>query len=239
MHKTLTSSQIAEMIREKLQDNFGRDPKAATQTQMYKATCRVLRDIMSELWIKNHDIATGHLEKKVYYLSMEFLPGPSLHNNAFNLRLEQTFAEALDTFGVKLEDLYAVEPDAGLGNGGLGRLASCYLDAMAAQGMAGHGMSICYQYGIFKQQFKDGRQEELPDDWLGLGDVWLVTKEEEAEEIHFGGTLEEIWDESGKMKLIHKDYTTVIGIPRDMLITGYDSNVVNTLRLWSSTDAEY
>ena len=235
MHKTLTSSQIAEMIREKLQDNFGRDPKAATQTQMYKATCRVLRDIMSELWIKNHDIATGHLEKKVYYLSMEFLPGPSLHNNAFNLRLEKTFAEALDTFGVKLEDLYAVEPDAGLGNGGLGRLASCYLDAMAAQGMAGHGMSICYQYGIFKQQFKDGRQEELPDDWLGLGDVWLVTKEEEAEEIHFGGTLEEIWDESGKMKLIHKDYTTVIGIPRDMLITGYDSNVVNTLRLWSST----
>lgn len=235
MHKTLTSSQIAELIKEKLKDNYGREPQAATQKQMYKATCRVLRDIMSELWMKNHDIVEGHKEKKVYYLSMEFLPGPSLHNNAFNLRLEDTFAEALETFGVKLQDLYDIEPDAGLGNGGLGRLASCYLDAMASQRMAGHGMSICYQYGIFKQKFKDGRQEELPDDWLTMGDVWLVTKEDEAEEVHFGGTLEEVWDQNGKMKPIHKDYTTVIGVPHDMLITGYDSDVVNTLRLWSST----
>jgi len=235
MRKTLTSNEIAELITEKLKENYGRDPQAATQKQMYKATCRVLRDIMSEMWVKNHDMVEGHREKKVYYLSMEFLPGPSLHNNAFNLRLEETFAEALSTFGVKLADLYEMEPDAGLGNGGLGRLASCYLDALASQRMAGHGMSICYQYGIFKQKFENGCQEELPDDWLNMGDVWLVKKEDEAEEIHFGGTLEEVWDQNGKMKPIHKDYTTVIGVPYDMLISGYDSDVVNTLRLWRST----
>lgn len=235
MPKTLTSSDIAELIAENLKETYGREPQTATQKQMYKATCRVLRNIMSEMWMKNHDKEKGHREKKVYYLSMEFLPGPSLHNNAFNLRLEDTFSEALATFGVKLEDLYEIEPDAGLGNGGLGRLASCYLDALSSQRMAGHGMSICYQYGIFKQKFEDGCQEELPDDWLSMEDVWLVKKGDEAEEIHFGGTLEEVWEPEGRMKPIHKDYTTVIGIPYDMLISGYDSDVVNTLRLWKST----
>ena len=235
MYETLSSNRVAELIEKKLKDTYGQDPREATKKQMYQATCRVMRDLMSELWVRNHDIQEGHREKKVYYLSMEFLPGPSLHNNAFNLRLEDTFSQALATFGVKLEDLYEIEPDAGLGNGGLGRLASCYLDAMASQRMAGHGMSICYQYGIFKQKFVNGCQEELPDDWLGMGDVWLIKKEEEAEEIHFGGTLEEIWDQNGRMKPVHKDYTTVIGIPYDMLITGYDSDVVNTLRLWRST----
>ncbi len=235
MLKPFTPSEIAVSIEQKLLKHYGRDPEAASISQMYKATCWALRDIMSELWVSNHDIIDGHKQKQVYYLSMEFLPGTSLHNNAFNLHLEETFERALSMFGIKLSDLYEIEPDAGLGNGGLGRLASCYLDAMASQRLAGHGMSICYQYGIFKQQFVDGRQEELPDDWLGMGDVWLITKEDEAEEIHFGGTLEEYWDSNGNLRVLHKDYTTVIGIPRDMLITGYDSNVINTLRLWSST----
>lgn len=226
--------QIAEWLRDKLLEYFGREPENATPKQMYKVTCYVLRDMMSELWLANHNMADSHDKKQVYYLSMEFLPGPSLKNNAFNLHLEGMFRQALNTMGHDLDQLLNMEPDAGLGNGGLGRLASCYLDAIASLGMAGHGMSICYEYGIFKQQIKDGEQIELPDEWLTLGDVWLITKEEETEEIHFGGKLEEIWDASGKMKVVHKDYNTVLAVPRDMLISGYDSGVVNTLRLWQA-----
>ena len=227
-------AQLAYWLREKLLENYGREPQDATQKQMYKATCYVLRDIMSEYWLKNHNVADYHNEKQVYYLSMEFLPGPSLKNNVFNLHLEESFRQAVAFLGHDLDQLISLEPDAGLGNGGLGRLASCYLDAIASCGMAGHGMSICYEYGIFKQKIKDGLQIELPDDWLDLGDTWLIEKEDEAEEVHFGGTLEEIWDERGMMKVIHKDYTTVMAVPRDMLITGYDSQVVNTLRLWKA-----
>lgn len=228
------SSQIVGWLRDKLLENFGTDPENATDSQMYKVTCQVLRDIMSELWLTNHNIADSHSKKTVYYLSMEFLPGPSLKNNAFNLHLEESFRQALATMGQDLNKLYGMEPDAGLGNGGLGRLASCYLDAIASCGMAGHGMSICYEYGIFKQKIEGGEQTELPDEWLDMGGVWLITKEEETEEVHFGGKLEEFWDADGKLKLKHSGYTTVLAVPRDMLITGYDSDVVNSLRLWQA-----
>ncbi|WP_130863769.1 glycogen/starch/alpha-glucan phosphorylase [Bacilliculturomica massiliensis] len=227
-------TQIARWLEEKLLENFGTDPQTATPKQIYKAVCYVLRDIMSELWLVNHNIADSHRNKQVYYLSMEFLPGPSLKNNAFNLHLEDAFRQALASIGQDFARITAMEPDAGLGNGGLGRLASCYLDAIAAKGMAGHGMSICYEYGIFRQKIEDGEQTELPDEWLNMGDVWLITKEDQTEEVHFGGKLEEIWDANGRLRLIHKDYTTVLAVPRDMLITGYDSDVVNTLRLWQA-----
>ncbi|WP_027398511.1 glycogen/starch/alpha-glucan phosphorylase [Anaerovorax odorimutans] len=235
MINKFTVNEIKERIEEKLLHHFGREAKSATKHQIYKSTCLVVRDIMSELWNKNHDLIDSHKQKQIYYLSMEFLPGTSLKNNIFNLEIENVFKEALNEFGENIETLYEMEPDAGLGNGGLGRLASCYLDAIATCGMAGHGFSICYEYGIFKQKIKDCKQIEEPDDWLNLGDIWLIPKYDEAEEVHFGGKLEEVWDENGKMKLIHRDYTTVIGIPKDMLITGYGSEVVNTLRLWKST----
>lgn len=215
--------------------HFGREPEDATKHQIFRAVCYVVRDIMSELWLKNHEIICSQTEKQVIYLSMEFLPGTSLRNNLFNLGMEDTFQDALEKFGQGMKDLYELEPDAGLGNGGLGRLASCYLDAISSCGMFGQGMSICYEYGIFKQKIKDGDQIEEPDDWLDLGDCWLITKEEEAEEVHFYGKLSEVWDDKGRMKLIHQDYTTVIAVPRDMLISGYHSEAINTLRLWEST----
>lgn len=230
-----TPEQIVTLIDGKMLRNFGRDTDTATKNQIYKATALVVRDIMSELWLENHDLEDSHMQKQVYYLSMEFLPGPSLKNNIFNLGLEKVIAEAVDRIGGDLKELYDIEPDAGLGNGGLGRLASCYLDAIASNGMAGHGLSICYEYGIFKQKIVDCMQKEEADDWLTLGDVWLIRKEEEQEEVRFGGTLKEVWDHTGKMRVVHSDYITVIGTPRDMLITGYDSDVVNTLRLWESS----
>jgi glycogen phosphorylase len=235
MDKVYTSKEISELIEGKLRRHFGREPEDATKQQIYRAACFVVRDILSEMWLKNHEIICSQTEKQVIYLSMEFLPGTSLRNNLFNLGYEDIFRSALKEYGQEIDDFYSMEPDAGLGNGGLGRLASCYLDAISSCGMFGQGMSICYEYGIFKQKIQDGKQIEQPDDWLDLGDCWLITKEDEAEEVHFGGRLSEVWDDKGRMKLIHMDYTTVIAIPNDMLISGYRSEAVNSLRLWQST----
>jgi len=235
MDKVYTSKEISELIEGKLLRHFGREPDHATKLQIYRATCFVVRDILSEMWLKNHEIICAQTEKQVIYLSMEFLPGTSLKNNLFNLGIEEIFQSALKDYGQNIEEFYHMDPDAGLGNGGLGRLASCYLDAISSCGMFGQGMSICYEYGIFKQKIQDGKQIEQPDDWLDLGDCWLITKEDESEEVHFGGKLSEVWDDKGRMKLIHSDYTTVIAVPRDMLISGYRSDAVNTLRLWQST----
>lgn len=235
MDKIYTSKEISKFIEGKLLRHFGREPDNATKLQIYRATCFVVRDILSEMWLKNHEIICAQTEKQVIYLSMEFLPGTSLRNNLFNLGIEEIFHSALKDYSQNIEELYQMDPDAGLGNGGLGRLASCYLDAISSCGMFGQGMSICYEYGIFKQKIQDGNQIEQPDNWLDLGDCWLITKEDEAEEVHFGGKLSEVWDDKGRMKLIHSDYTTVIAVPRDMLISGYRSEAVNTLRLWEST----
>ncbi len=232
-----SADKITKMIDRMLR-NFGAEPYSATKTQLYKATVLVIRDIMSEMWLDYHDATKGHTQKQVYYFSMEFLPGPSLKNNIFNLRLENEVREAIESLGGNIDELCQMEPDAGLGNGGLGRLASCYLDAISSRGMAGQGLSICYEYGIFKQKIIDCMQIEEPDSWLTLGDVWLIEKEDEKEEVRFGGKLEEIWDQNGRMRVIHKNYKTVVGIPYDLLITGYDSDVVNNLRLWKSTSLQ-
>ena len=235
MDKAYTPEEITKLMEGKLLRHYGREPEDATKQQIYRAACFVVRDVLSEMWLKNHEIVCEQTEKQVIYLSMEFLPGTSLRNNIFNLGMEEIFRSAVTSFGHDIDEFYRMEPDAGLGNGGLGRLASCYLDAISSCGMFGQGMSICYEYGIFKQKILDGKQIEEPDDWLDLGDCWLITKEDEAEEVHFGGRLSEVWDDKGRMKLIHKDYSTVIAVPRDMLISGYDSEVVNSLRLWQAS----
>lgn len=235
MDQAYTSTELRDRIKQKLLRHYGIEPQDARIKEKYKATCMVIKDIMSELRLNNYDEVNALEQKELYYLSMEFLPGPSLRNNTFNLRLEDTLRQALSDLDIELDQLYQMDPDAGLGNGGLGRLASCYLDAIATQGMAGNGMSICYEYGIFKQKIQDGKQVELPDDWLDLGEVWLNEREVETKEVHFGGKMKEIWNDAGEMKLVHTDYTTVLAVPKDMMITGYDSTVVNVLRLWQST----
>lgn len=232
---TCDADELKDLIGQKLLRHLSIEPEVAKEREYYDAVCLVIRDLLSELKLRTYDDDKAIPQKETFYLSMEFLPGASLRNNLFNLRLESEMRAALEGMDKDLDALYALDPDAGLGNGGLGRLASCYMDAAAALGMAVHGMSICYEYGIFKQAIEDGRQVEKADDWLDRGDIWLVDKESETKEVRFGGRLEEIWNEAGEMRLVHSDYETVLAVPRDLMVTGYDSDVVNTLRLWKST----
>ena len=233
MKDKYSAQEIKERI-ERILRNFGKEPESATKNLYYIATCLLVRDILSKQWTQYHESNERFQHKQVHYLSMEFLPGASLRNNLFNTGLEESFKEAVLMHGYKIDELYETDPDAGLGNGGLGRLASCYLDAIASQGMPGHGYSICYEYGIFTQKIENCVQLEEPDGWMKNGIYWLIKKDDETEEVRFWGSLEEEWDANGKMKLRHKDYTTVLAVPHDMLVPGYDSEMVNDLRLWQS-----
>ena len=229
-----TKAQLTEMIVGKLRRNFGRDVDDATPNHMFKACALVLRDIMS-----SHQMETGNQvwegqQRQVHYLSLEFLMGRSLEKNAYNLGLLDTLKDALEDLGFSASDLFEKEPDAGLGNGGLGRLAACYLDSMTTLEIPATGYTICYELGIFKQKIVDGKQVEQADNWLGLGDAWLIPKVDETEEVRFGGKVVDHWDERGVNHPEHVGYTTVLAIPRDMEIAGYKTRHTNTLRLWDA-----
>ena len=159
------------------------------------------------------DLVWEGQKRQVHYLSLEFLMGRSLEKNAYNLGLLETLEEALESMGFSAGDLFEREPDAGLGNGGLGRLAACYLDSMTTLEIPATGYSICYELGIFKQKIIDGKQVELADNWLGLGDAWLIPKLDETEEVRFGGQIINRWDENGHNHPEHVGYTTVLAIP--------------------------
>ena len=226
-------AQLTEMIVGKLLRNFGRTVDEATPNHMFKACAMVLRDIMSGHQIETSNHVWEAQGRQVHYLSLEFLMGRSLEKNAYNLGLLDTLTQVLEDLGFSAADLFETEPDAGLGNGGLGRLAACYLDSMTTLEIPATGYSICYELGIFKQKIVDGQQVELPDDWLNLGDAWLMPKPQEAEEVHFGGKVRTRWD-NGHLMVVHEDYTRVLAIPCDMLVAGYNTDHVNTLRLWDA-----
>ncbi|MGI5963957.1 MAG: glycogen/starch/alpha-glucan phosphorylase [Lawsonibacter sp.] len=229
-----TKAQLTEMIIGKLQRNFGRTVEDATNVHMFKACALVLRDIMSRRQMETDNRVWEGQKRKVHYLSLEFLMGRSLEKNAYNLGLLDTLKDALEGLGFSASDLFESEPDAGLGNGGLGRLAACYLDSMTTLEIPATGYSICYELGIFKQKIIDGKQVELADNWLGLGDAWLIPKLDETEEVRFGGKVEDHWDSEGHNHPEHVGYTTVLAIPRDMEIAGYRTRHTNTLRLWDA-----
>ena len=226
-------AQLTEMIVGKLLRNFGRTVDEATPNHMFKACAMVLRDIMSGHQIETSNHVWEAQGRQVHYLSLEFLMGRSLEKNAYNLGLLDTLTQVLEDLGFSAADLFETEPDAGLGNGGLGRLAACYLDSMTTLEIPATGYSICYELGIFKQKIIDGKQVELADNWLGLGDAWLIAKMDEAEEVRFGGRIVDHWVD-GHNKPEHVGYTTVLAIPRDMEIAGYKTNHTNTLRLWDT-----
>ncbi len=228
-----TSKQLSKMITDKLRRTFGRDVSEATDADMFQACALVLREIMSANRMETREKADKANARRVHYLSLEFLMGRSLEKNAFNLGLLPQLRQALDSLGFSASDLFELEPDAGLGNGGLGRLAACYLESMSTQEIPAIGYSICYELGIFKQCIIDGQQVELPDNWLGLGGTWLVTHSEEIEEVHFGGHVETTF-ENGKAVVRHTGYTTVLAVPRDMKIAGYKTTHTNRLRLWDA-----
>ena len=230
---TYNKETLKEAIVQKLRLNYGCTEKQATDGEMMKACAMVLRDIMAERGVQTRENTAHEEKRKVHYLSLEFLMGRSLMKNAFNLELLDDLSAAIDDLGFKAADIFEMEPDAGLGNGGLGRLAACYLDSMTTLEIPAAGYSICYELGIFKQKIVEGQQVELPDDWMQLGDAWLLPKLQEAEEVHFGGKVRTRWD-NGHLMVVHEDYTRVLAVPCDMEIAGYDTDHVNTLRLWQA-----
>ena len=204
MNFEVSSSQIKSMIVDKLSHNFGVSPENATDEQFYKSCALILRDMMIQRYGELRKKADQTGTKRVYYLCMEFLMGRSLRNTLFNLNLEDTFRTALEEMNIKLDNLFEQEPDAGLGNGGLGRLAACFLDGLASQGYSAMGYSLRYEYGIFRQKLVEGWQTELPDFWLPGGRVWLQEVPESSVTIRLDGHVEESWS-NGFHTIEHKD----------------------------------
>jgi len=228
---TLTTTQVKTLIEDKLNLFFGTQSDKATAEQVYKAAALALRDILLKKKQVNNKSIRKEKRKKVYYLCMEFLIGRNLRNTLSNLDLEKQFCSALQKMGSDLNYLYELEADPGLGNGGLGRLAACFMDSLATLNYPATGYSIRYEYGLFRQKIVENTQIELPDIWLDSGEVWLNPRSDKIFEIPFGGYVEEEWC-NNQLVIRHKDAVVIEAIPYDLMIAGADSEGVSTLRLW-------
>lgn len=226
-----SKKSVKYSIEEKLSSYFGVTPLDATIDQIYKAVSMTILDILLEKKKQFNRKVKAAKAKRIYYLCMEFLVGRSLKTNLYNLGLADEYEKVLQEYGIDLNEVYEQEPDAGLGNGGLGRLAACYMDSLASLDYPATGFSIRYEYGLFKQKIVNGWQTEMPDVWLPGGEVWLVPRSDRVLRVHFGG-----WTSSqyvnGKMKVEYHDDKVVEAMPYDLLISGGDSEAVTTLRLW-------
>ncbi len=216
-----------------LNRHFGSSLEEATKEELYKATIISVKNILTEKRSAFKKKASEKGSKKVYYMCMEFLIGKSLKTNLFNLGLEKDYRKALNKLGVNLDDLYDIEPDAALGNGGLGRLAACFMDSLATLGYSATGFSILYEYGLFRQKIVDGMQVELPDEWLGKADVWLIPRSDRVAKVKFGGRVKEKW-ENNHLEIIYENAEEIEAVPYDMMISGADSEAVSLLRLWKA-----
>ncbi|MFA6866685.1 MAG: glycogen/starch/alpha-glucan phosphorylase [Clostridia bacterium] len=229
----ITKSQFEKLVKEELAQTFGVKYEDASEHTMYRALCFVVKNLNTQKRTAFKAKVRKEGRKQVYYMSMEFLLGRSLRNHLYNGGILDTATEVCKDLGFDIQKLMEIEPDAGLGNGGLGRLAAAYMDSLTSLGYAASGFSIRYDYGIFKQRIVDGWQMELPDNWLKDGDVWFNPRNEDSFTVKFGGHVEENWD-NGKLEVRHVGATDIIAFPFDMNVTGYDSEAVNTLRLWSA-----
>ena len=238
MTSPFTENEITRKLTEVLEYDFRVSPAEATHTQIYKALSKIVVNYLKEKRSMFMTDCNSKGRKQVYYLSMEFLMGRSLKTNLYNLGMQDEVAKALKKLDVKIEHIYEEEPDAGLGNGGLGRLAACYLDGLATCAFPATGYSILYEYGIFKQRIIDGWQTELPDDWLPGGRAWLVPVPDQAIEVHFDGEIYEKWEQNYH-SVNHVNYKTVNAVPYDMYVLGYDSKGVSKLRLWSAESMSF
>ncbi len=232
--KGVNSKEVAKIksnISGKLRRYYAKTVETATPEQIYKACAFAVRDEIMEQWAKSREILENGHKKELYYLSFEFLMGRALGNNIMNIMKTKEYTQALKEMGVDLSNIEEVENDAGLGNGGLARLAACFLVSLSTLELPAFGCGIRYEYGLFRQKIIDGYQIEMPDPWLEDGNAWEIERPEDSVEIRYNGRIEE-YHEDGRMKFRHVDYNTVIGEPYDMPISGYDSKLVNTLRLW-------
>ena len=233
-----TKREFEKLLKDKLMSECNVTIDAASADQIYRCLAMITRQIMSDRQKQYQSKVLGEGKKQVYYLCMEFLMGRSLRTSLFNLGLNEVAESVLADADVKIDTIYEQEPDAGLGNGGLGRLAACYLDGMATDGIPGTGYSILYEYGIFKQKIVDGWQQERADNWLPGGQVWLKSHPDQAVEVRFDGEIHENWDH-GFHYIQHINYNSVMAIPSDMYVQGYDGKGVAKLRLWQAKAPDF
>ncbi|MBQ9358882.1 MAG: glycogen/starch/alpha-glucan phosphorylase, partial [Abditibacteriota bacterium] len=229
----MTKEEVLKRLNETSIRLYSSNLSDTTDKQAYKVVCTLLREMLAAKRKEYRDSYKVKEPKQVFYLSMEFLVGTSLRNNLYNLGLEGVFREVLKEQGFEADRLYALDPDAGLGNGGLGRLASCFMDSLTGNDLPATGFSIRYEFGIFRQKIIDGWQTEFPDNWLERGEVWLQPRSDESYEVKFGGKVSE-WYDNGQFRVAQTEYQSVIAVPYDMYISGYNCNAVNTLVLWSA-----
>ncbi len=233
--KKLTAKQEAlkSEIIGKVNRHFGKVLEEATPHMIYAACALTVRDKIMEKWAKSHREVKKEGSKKLYYLSFEFLMGRLLCTNVLNLMQTKDYEVVLNDLGYTLQDVAEMENDAGLGNGGLGRLAACFIDSLTTLDLPAYGCTLRYEYGLFRQKIVDGYQTELPDTWLEHGNAWEVARPEEAVKVSFGGEVNTYW-EDGKMKISYSNERTVLAVPYDVPLCGYDSKIVNKLRLWEA-----
>ncbi|MBS7238800.1 MAG: glycogen/starch/alpha-glucan phosphorylase, partial [Acetatifactor sp.] len=217
---------------------YRKDMEEATPQQVFQATSLAIKDQIMDNWIETQKAYEKQDPKMVYYMSMEFLMGRALGNNIINLQASKPVREALDELGFDLNLVEDQEPDAALGNGGLGRLAACFLDSLATLGYPAYGCGIRYRYGMFKQTIKDGYQVEVPDNWLKNGNPFELRRPEYAKVVKFGGHVSMYADEYGNARFVQEDYQAVRAIPFDLPIVGYGNGIVNTLRIWDAEPME-
>src|SRR6056297_1403637 len=225
-------------LRRHLYYTLGHHDKNGDPRYYYRALALAVRDRISEQWRMTRERFAASTSRRVHYLSLEFLLGRSLNNAVLNLDLEQSVRDALQQYGCKLEEVAEAELDAGLGNGGLGRLAACFLDSCANLQLPVAGYGIRYEFGMFHQHIEDGRQVEDPDHWLRDGNPWEIERVESTRRIRFYGRTENYYDDKGKMRPRLVETHDVLAIPFDMPIPGYRNETVNTLRLWKASTTE-
>ncbi|MBP3665253.1 MAG: glycogen/starch/alpha-glucan phosphorylase, partial [Tyzzerella sp.] len=228
-------TEFQKKVKNNVKRLYRKTVEEATEQQRFQAVSYAIKDEIIDKWLATQEQYKKDDPKTVYYMSMEFLMGRALGNNLINLTSYKEVREALDEMGINLNSIEDEEPDAALGNGGLGRLAACFLDSLASLGYAAYGCGIRYRYGMFKQKIKDGYQVETPDNWLKDGNPFEVRRDEYAKEVRFGGNIRVEKDEkTGRYQYIQENYESVLAVPYDMPIVGYNNNIVNTLRIWDA-----
>lgn len=234
MSQLLDKETLKKMIRENVKTLYRKTLEAASAEEVYQAAVFAVRDVITDKWMKTHDEYYEKDVKVVYYLSMEFLMGRFFGNSLIDLEMYDEVKEVLEELGIDYNMVEDAEPDPGLGNGGLGRLAACFLDSLSTLQLPAYGCGIRYHYGIFEQKIENGYQVEAPDNWLENGDPWGIKRNEYAVEVKFGGNVRAVPKGNGEYRFVQENYQSVIAVPYDYPVIGYGNNTVNTLRLWEA-----
>lgn len=234
MEQMFHKEEIKSMMEDQVKNFYRKTLENASHDELYQSAVFVIRDLIIDNWIKTHNVYHEQDVKVVYYLSMEFLMGRFFGNTVMNLMVYDEIREAFEEMGIDFKEIEEAERDPGLGNGGLGRLAACFLDSLSTLQYPAYGCGIRYHYGIFEQKIENGYQVEVPDNWLENGDPWSIRRNEYAVEIKFGGSVRAVPKENGEYRFVQENYQSVIAVPYDYPVVGYGNQTVNTLRLWEA-----